>query len=182
MLYLVSLLSVVTACSTINNVNDSLKNHLNPAVDSIKNVADKTLVLETNLVNTVSTLNDVINQAQQTITNVEKETTKTMIEVQQTLADIQVMLANSVLLLNETRQSIVNINSIVASNIPDVLNEITKTLQTIQITTSGIHDSQQDYHKFITDNWGKIVLVIITLILLSIFHGVIQRLIVGKRK
>ena len=62
-----------------------------------------------------------------------------------------------------------------------MLGQITETLKSIQETATGIHDSQQDYHKFITDNWGKITLAIIGLILLSIFHNIIQRVIMGKR-
>jgi len=105
----------------------------------------------------------------------------TLIDIQSNLVSVQTLLSNTTTTVQEAKIFMLDGQSLMSSNLPIVLTQTTETLKAIQETVSGIHDSQQDYHKFIMDNWGKIVLVIIGVILLFIFHGLILRWLVGKK-
>jgi len=143
-------------------------------------MADETTLLESNAMPMIDSIKNVSDQANFSLILLANETTNTLVELQKTLVVAQQTLSNTTVLLNEAKQAVTGINSVV-SNVPPVLNQLNKTLKSIRLTAVSVHKSQFEYHQFITDNWGKVVCGVVLLLLISVFHGLIQRLILGKR-
>ena len=185
---------MLSACSTLNTIDDSMKNHLNPALDNISStttslipviksvrlVTDETTLLESNSLTMIASIKDVSDQANFSLILLSNEATNTLVELQKTLRVAQQTLSNVTEFLSETKKSVVEVNGVI-SNISPTIIQLNKTLKSIRLTTVSIHKSQFEYHQFIKKYWVVIVVVLIILILLSIFHSIIQRLILGKR-
>lgn len=181
---LLLILLLFTSCSTIKNTNtvlntttDTLTNNVQPTLVSIKNTSDSISgVITNNFVNTLDNLNKDILSAQILISNVNvliKETSLLM-------SNANVDMLTTKELIEQTKLTIVDSRKLLSNDLSIITIQSTQTISAVNDTISDIHDSQQDYHKFIINNWGKIVVIIISLILLSIFHTLLQRLIFGK--
>lgn len=186
-LYLIGLI-LLMGCSTLKNVNDSLTKHINPAVDSIKSASDslipaansvqiasdQTTLLESNALFMVSDIRLTVNQANSTLVTLQDETKKT-------LEELRLTLSNSTVMIKEARQAVNVATAVMSNDVPKFLTQATKTLHSIRATAVSVHKTQDTWNKIIMDNKGKIIIGVVGLIILMIFHSLIQRLILGKR-
>ena len=196
-LYLISLLFLVTSCSTVRNVNEAVgsikraADALTPAASSIQTMADETTLLESNALPMIESIKTVSDQANFSLILLSNEATNTLVELQKTMRAGQQSLSNITEAIQSARQTLSNTTVMVVevkqtlselrSNIPPILKQTTQTLKSIRLTAVSVHKSQFEYHQFIKNNWGKIIIGLVSLLLISVFHGLIQRLILGKR-